>query len=140
MSYSLDNNTMNNTYIGDPLSTISVSNTGASGQVYTTNGTGGLYWGNLNGTTTSFGTMSADPSLKGNSLSVKGNADFEGEVTIKGKSLTTTLDKIEERLAILHPNIELEDRWDELKELSKRYKELEQELIEKERVWAILQK
>jgi hypothetical protein len=140
MSYSLDNNTMNNTYIGDPLSTISVSNTGASGQVYTTNGTGGLYWGNLNGTTTSFGQITADPNLKGASIQVKGDAEFEGEVTIKGKSLTGMLEKIEERLAILHPNEKLEDKWDELKELGRRYKELEAEIIEKERVWAILQK
>lgn len=110
----------------------------------------GLYWG-MNGTSgsagqvlTSNGTntswITADPSLKGNSLSVKGNADFEGEVTIKGKNLTEMLEKIDERLAILHPNPELEDRWDELKELSKRYKELEAELIEKEKVWAILKK
>ncbi len=140
MSYSLDNNTMNNTYIGDPLSTISVSNTGASGQVYTTNGTGGLYWGNLNGTTTSFGQITADPNLKGASIQVKGDAEFEGEVTIKGKNLTDMLEKIEERLAILHPNEKLEDKWDELKELGRRYKELEAEIIEKERVWAILQK
>jgi hypothetical protein len=111
----------------------------------------GLYWGmngtsggsgqvlTSNGTNTSWITQ-ADPSLKGATLSVKGNADFEGEVTIKGKNLTDMLEKIDERLAILHPNPELEDRWDELKELSKRYKELEAELIEKERVWAILKK
>ena len=140
MSYSLNDTTMNNTYIGDPLSTISVSNTGASGQVLTSTGGSSLNWGNLNGTTTTFGTISADPSLKGNSLSVKGNADFDGEVTIKGKSLTGMLEKIEERLAILHTNPKLEDKWDELKELGKRYKELEAEIIEKERVWAILQK
>jgi len=121
----------NNTMIGDSLDTFT------TGTVTIPNNTSnGLYWG-LNGTSN---TITTDPSLKGNSLSVKGNADFEGEVTIQGKSLTATLDKIEERLAILHPNSELEDRWDELKELSKRYKELEQELIEKERVWAILQK
>ena len=110
----------------------------------------GLYWG-MNGTSgsagqvlTSNGTntswITADPSLKGSTLKVKGDADFEGEVTIKGKSLTDMFEKIEERLAILHPNEKLEDRWDELKELSKRYKELEAELIEKERVWAILKK
>ena len=136
MSYSLNDNTMNNTYIGDPISI----STSTPGQVVTTTGNGNLYWGNLNGTTTSFGTITADPSLKGATLSVKGNADFEGEVTIKGKSLSEMLDKIEERLAILHPNPELEDRWDELKELGKRYKELEAELIEKEKVWAILKK
>jgi hypothetical protein len=111
----------------------------------------GLYWG-MNGTSggsgqvlTSNGTSTGwitqvDPSLKGATLSVKGNADFEGEVTIKGKNLTEMLEKIDERLAILHPNPKLEDRWDELKELSKRYKELEAELIEKEKVWAILKK
>ena len=121
----------NNTMIGDSIDTFT------TGTITIPNNTSnGLYWG-LNGTSN---TITTDPSLKGNSLSVKGNADFEGEVTIKGKSLTATLDKIEERLAILHPNPELEYRWDELKELSKRYKELEQELIEKEKVWAILQK
>ena len=50
------------------------------------------------------------------------------------------LEKIDERLAILHPNPKLEDKWDELKELGKRYRELEQELIEKEKVWTILKK
>ena len=118
-----------NTMIGDSFDTdgtVTISN----------NISGGLYWG-LNGTSN---TIIADPSLKGNSLSVKGNADFEGEVTIKGKSLTTTLDKIEERLAILHPNPELEDRWKELQSLREAYVELEQEIIEKERVWAILKK
>jgi len=145
MSHSIYDNTMNT------VNTVSVTGPTPS-PVYTTTGTGssGLYWG-MNGTSgsagqvlTSNGTntswITADPSLKGSTLSVKGDADFEGEVTIKGKSLTDMFEKIEERLAILHPNPELEDRWDELKELSKRYKELEAELIEKERVWAILKK
>ena len=127
MSYSNYNNTMiGDLFTTDTGGTVTISNNISSG----------LYWG-LNGTSN---TIIADPSLKGNSLSVKGNADFEGEVTIKGKSLTDMFEKIEERLAILHPNPELEDKWDELKELGKRYKELEAEIIEKERVWAILQK
>ena len=121
----------NNNMIGDSLDTFT------TGTVTVPNNTSnGIYWG-LNGTSN---VISTDPSLKGNSLSVKGNADFEGDVTIKGKSLTATLDKIEERLAILHPNPELEDKWDELKELGKRYKELEAEIIEKEKIWAILKK
>ena len=110
----------------------------------------GLYWG-LNGTSampgqvlTSNGTsgswITADPNLKGASIQVKGDAEFEGEVTIKGKKLSEMFNKIEERLAILHPNPELEDKWDELKELGKRYKELEREIIEKEQMWAILKK
>ena len=97
--------------------------------VYTT-GTGALSWGNI----------TTDPNIKGATLQVKGDADFEGEVTIKGKSITDMFAKIEERLAILHPNPELEDKWDELKELGKRYKELEAEIIEKEKMWAILKR
>jgi hypothetical protein len=125
--------TYNTTMIGDSFNTV----TGPPVTITTSNNTSnGLYWG-LNGTSN---TISTDPSLKGATLSVKGDADFEGEVTIKGKKLTEMFDKIEERLAILHPNPELEDRWVELKELAKRYKELEQELIEKEKVWAILKK
>ena len=127
-------------------STITLGPTGATGSVvspitwgtgsplsnsivYTT-GTGAMSWGNI----------TADPNIKGNSLSVKGDADFDGEVTIKGKSLTDMFAKIEERLAILHPNPKLEDKWDELKELGKRYKELEAEIIEKEAMWAILKR
>lgn len=137
--------------LGDPL--------GVTGPTYTVTATdstisngAGLYWG-MNGTSaspssgqvyTSNGTsnswITADPSLKGNSLSVKGDANFEGEVSIKGKNIAEMFEKIEERLAILHPNPELEDKWDELKELGKRYKELEQEIIEKEKMWAILKK
>jgi hypothetical protein len=153
MSYSYDLNSMN--LSDNILDTFSISSVGtgasaqvftvtgnviggATGQVYTTNNTSGsgLYWG-LNGTS---GVSLSEPSLSGASLQVKGDANFEGEVSIKGKNIAEMFAKIEERLAILHPNPELEDRWDELKELGKRYKELEQEIIEKEKVWAILKK
>lgn len=120
----------------------STDNTGSNGS--------GLYWG-MNGTSgvpgqvlttngTSGSWITADPSLKGATLSVKGDADFEGEVTIKGKSLADALDKIEDRLAILHPNEALEEKWEELRNLRKAYKELEAEIIEKEKVWGILKK
>ena len=141
--------TYTTTMIGDSLnagtpSTVTVSNNTSSGS---------LYWG-INGTSaspgqvlTSTGTSTnwgnitlAEPNIKGATLSVKGDADFEGNVTIKGKNLTEAIEQIEERLAILHPNPKLEDKWDELKELGKRYKELEAEIIEKEKVWAILKK
>ena len=137
MSYSYDLNPIN--LSDDTMDTITISSNalGASGSSIA--GTG-LYWG-MNGTSSGWGNISlAEPALNGATLKVNGNADFEGEVTIKGKSLTDMIDKIEERLAILHPNPELEDRWDELKELGKRYKELEQEIIEKEKVWNILKK
>jgi hypothetical protein len=145
MNYQNYNNTMlSDTFnpVTIPTPTFTVSNNTSSGN---------LYWGinsashgqvlTTNGTSTNWGNISlAEPNINGATLSVKGNADFEGEVTIKGKNIADMFAKIEERLAILHPNPELEDRWDELKELSKRYKELEQEIIEKEKVWAILKR
>lgn len=73
-------------------------------------------------------------------LTVKGDANFENDIKIKGVSLSKTLEKLEERLAILKPNPELEERWDELKELGKRYRELEAQIIEKEKMWDILKK
>jgi hypothetical protein len=120
--------------IGDSFSTVGTVTTGTV--TVPNNTSNGLYWG-LNGTST---ITSIEPNIKGATLKVNGDADFEGEVTIKGKNLSEMLEKIDERLAILHPHPELEDRWDELKELGKRYKELEQELLEKEKVWSILKK
>jgi hypothetical protein len=106
-----------------------------------------INWGGTmtNGTTGTY-TIASDPNLKGNSLQVKGNAEFEGDVTfegdvaIKGKSIKESLLAIEERLAILHPNEKLEEKWDNLRELRKQYMELEAEIIEKEKMWDILKK
>ena len=156
MTISINDTTMMSSAImaSDSIDTITLTGTGSS-PTYTIsspgNVSGGLYWGlnsgssgqalTSNGTNTGWANITlAEPDIKGATLKVNGNADFEGDVTIKGKNLTEMLEKIDERLAILHPNPELEDRWDELKELSKRYKELEAELIEKEKVWAILKK
>ena len=75
-----------------------------------------------------------------NTLHVKGNAEFEGAVKIGGKDLAKTLDKIEEKLAILHPNEELEKRWGQLRDLRKQYMDLEKELLHKEEMWDILKK
>ena len=74
------------------------------------------------------------------SLAVTGDAEFEGDVKLKGKSLNETLDHIEQRLGILHPNPELEEKWEELKALSTRYRELEKDIIEKEKLWSMLKK
>ena len=102
------------------------------GYIFTTNNTGASSW--------NWGNITTDTNLKGASIQIQGDAEFDGEVTVKGKNLIKMFEKIEERLAILHPNEKLEDKWDELKELGKRYKELEAEIIEKEIVWAILKK
>jgi hypothetical protein len=96
------------------------------GQILST-GTNGLSWNDYSNVTPG-------------ALQVRGDAEFEGDVKIKGKSINEMFDKIEERLAILHPNEKLEEKWEELRELRNRYVELEKEIIEKEKMWDILKK
>lgn len=63
------------------------------------------------------------------------------EIIVNGENITpiiTTIKKIEQRLGILRPNVELEDRWEELKQLGDRYRELEKELLGKEKIWDII--
>ena len=73
-------------------------------------------------------------------LRVVGDAEIFGDLKLNGKSLTETLEKIEEKLAILRPNEDLESRWEELRNIRKAYMDLEKELINKEKVWETLKK
>lgn len=83
-------------------------------------------------------------------FNVSGNSKFVGEteftnavfnnITIGNQSLNSILEKIEERLAILHFNPELETRWDNLRKLREQYIALEKALIEQEKVWEKLNK
>jgi hypothetical protein len=102
-------------------------------------------YGYYTGTSTTTGvnpiwTINPSNTSNTNQLTVKGDAEFEGEVTIKGKSLLDTIESLEKRLGLLQPNPKLEGRWEELKELGERYRALEKEILEKEKMWAILQK
>lgn len=62
------------------------------------------------------------------------------DIKIGDVSLMNTLNTINRRLAILQVNPELEAKWEELKELGERYRELEKEILDKEKVWNILKK
>lgn len=73
-------------------------------------------------------------------LRVHGDAEFEGDIQFKGRSLDETFKKIEERLAILVPNEKLEQDWEELHQLRMQYVELERQLLEKQRTFDILKK
>jgi len=73
-----------------------------------------------------------------NTLQVKGDSEFDGDITVKGRSLTEFMDSVEQRLNILRPNPALEAEWDQLRELGKQYRELEQQLTEKSKMWNTL--
>jgi hypothetical protein len=85
-------------------------------------------------------TLNYDPidSRLKNSLKVAGNAEIDGQLKVGGKNLCELLDQIERRLAILTPNPELEAKWEELKELGERYRELEKDILEKEAIYKTL--
>ena len=73
-------------------------------------------------------------------LKVQGDAEFNGEVTIKGVKLDERLTAIEERLGILRPNNDLEGKWEKLKALGEEYRRMEKEILEGEDIWATLKK
>jgi len=104
-------------------------------------GTHGITSNGTSITNNSVNWQSISPTpLTDSNLHIRGTAIFGSDVIIKGKSLNDTLDKIEERLAILHPNPALEDKWSELKELGDKYRALEAEIIAKQKMWDILNK
>jgi len=105
-------------------------NSGSSGQFLYSNGTGHT-WSD---------TITISNHQNPGTLTVKGNAEFDGDIKLQGKSLTDTLSKLEERLAILHPNKKLEEKWEKLRELRKQYQELEADILEKEKIMEILKR
>jgi hypothetical protein len=129
-------------YLGTSISISSAAQntmwgaTGAVGSVLTT-GSSGMYWGDY-GTNIISNTISIGDSTK--SLTVKGDAEFESDITIKGVKLMETLEKIEERLNILRVDPVLEERWEKLRELGDAYRALEAECIDKDHIIDLLKK
>ena len=98
------------------ISGVSGANVGYSNTMWTTG---------LNGTSAAGLNQSGKLSLQGT------NADID----INGRSLMKTLDALQERLNMLTPNPEMEEEWDQLRELGERYRELEQQCREKTQMW-----
>jgi hypothetical protein len=76
----------------------------------------------------------------GSKIHVQGDAVFEGNITWQDRDMREWFESVESRLAILHPNLELEAEWSELAELRIKYVELERELLAKQRTFDILKK
>ena len=64
----------------------------------------------------------------------------DADIEIDGISLRETLYKLQERMAILEPNLELEKEFVELKAIREKYIELERNLLEKKAIWEALNK
>jgi len=125
----LDSSSMISGSITLPTTTIStntngytIGSAGTSGQFYTTTSTG-YNWNN-------------PPTVNISNTGIDMAAGTD--IKVDGKSLKQFMDNMEERLAILHPNPALEDRWEQLKELRRQYVEMEKDLLEKEKLMKIL--
>jgi hypothetical protein len=91
-------------------------NTGAGNVVLN----GGTSWGNI---TTSVGANQSN--LNGASLHISRDAEFEGDITVKGKSLSEWMSTMEKRLAILVPDPAKLEKWEALQKAYDHYKLLE---------------
>ena len=81
-------------------------------------------------------TWNNNPSvdISKDGVSMKDDCDLK----IGDRSLKDFMDKVEDQLAILRPAPELEEKWDQLKELRRQYETLKQDILEKEKIMKIL--
>lgn len=87
---------------------------GGTGAYYTTNSTYNQPWQNL--------TMTNNGQ---SSLTVKGDAEFEGKVKINGQDIGEFMETISKRLAILIPDPAKLEHFESLKKAYNHYKTLE---------------
>lgn len=129
-------NTINtSTVIGSAMGAGAITTattTAGTGAYYISSGSSSLNWNNVQNESV-FEINSGTRSLH-----VKGDAQFDGDIVIGEVSLQKTLEAINQRLAILTPNPELESRWEELKNLAEQYRQLEADILEKEKILQIL--
>ena len=93
--------------------TYSTGAIGSSGSFLTSSGANGTGWSTI-------GTSHVQ-----NALSVTGDAEFEGDVKIKGVSIAKALEDIQSRLAILVPDPKKLEHFEALQKAYKHYKTLE---------------
>ena len=102
----------------------------------TAGGHGGGGTGYTTGASYSVNSTWTNPSP--GKIVMKGDCEFEGNITWQDRDMREWFESVESRLAILQPNTKLEAEWEELADLRKQYVELEKKLLEKQRVFDIL--
>jgi hypothetical protein len=89
--------------------------------------TAGMGWTN---------TTSNTPWLSQSNTAPKINLDGEGaDIVVNGHSLVDAINSIRDRLNCLQINPALEAEWEELRALGDQYRELEQQILEKQATW-----
>ena len=94
-------------------------------------------------------TYHAGKRIQGGTVGTTFTDNWTAGITLGGTTLTEEkvkvlddmkewMSSVDEKLAILKPNPDLEDRWEELKSLREQYIALEKDLLDKEKVWDII--
>jgi hypothetical protein len=96
-----------------PYGNITITTSPNTSGQYLYSGVTGPSWGHV-------GIGSSTPSIK-----VTGDAEFDGDVKIKGYNISKVLEDIQNRLAILVPNPEKLEHFESLKKAYDHYKTLE---------------
>lgn len=94
-----------------------------------------LTWSD-NNYTTSYGYNPPNVNINSDGITMKQDNDLK----IGDRSLKDFMDKVEDQLAILRPAPELEEKWDQLRDLRKQYEECKQDILEKEKIMEILKR
>jgi hypothetical protein len=74
--------------------------------------------------------------ITGDGITMESAADIK----IGDRSLKEFMNTVDEHLAILRPAPELEEKWDQLKDLRQQYETLKADILEKEKIMTILKK
>ena len=116
------------------IDTITLSNNFSAGSITTANT---LTWSQPYDNYTISNTWNNhDPNVNigTNGVEIKG----EGDLKIGDRSMKEFMDRVEDQLAILRPAPELEENWDQLRDLRRQYETLKQDILEKEKIMKIL--
>jgi hypothetical protein len=81
-------------------------------------------------------TTKSNVHITGDGITMEPAADIK----IGDRSLKEFMNTVDEHLAILHPAPELEEKWDQLKDLRQQYETLKADILEKEKIMTILKK
>jgi hypothetical protein len=80
-------------------------------------------WGSIGAS--SYPYITTGTGTSSNSIDVQGDANFEGDITLKGKSLGKFMETMEKRLAILQPDPKKLKKFQALQKAYEHYKLLE---------------
>ena len=114
--FSIDTVTLNGILGPSYSGNVTIGTGSAGSSLYSTGGLNGTSWNS-----TSYGTISSAP----NGLSVTGDSEFDGDIKIKGVSISKALTDIQKRLAILVPDPAKLEHFEALRKAYDHYKTLE---------------